>query len=232
MTSVAYRMLRRQDWESLNDGNYLTGNIIYYYCKKVVGRIRNVYNGEPYLWQRLEAGQEEQISHWLPTPLTGTLFFSNCVNKHWVLVVVYTASKQIVQYDTLTKNMRCARRIKKFIERTRKVSGFRTMARQPIVQNDGFNCGIHTIELIFQLAKGNDSPSKYLSRQKIRDSLVKWGYVSEFEKRANSKKKIITGGGPGRQKTIEQCFGQEKVSLNMKTGDVASSVESSLVTPR
>ena len=110
-------MLTKQDWLSLKEGQFLTGNVIYHYCKHVVGRMRKVYIGEPYIWQRLASGQEEQVKHWLPTPLSGTLYFSNCINGHWVLVVVYTETKQIIQYDTLSQNLRAARRIKGFFRK-------------------------------------------------------------------------------------------------------------------
>ena len=80
-------------------------------------------------------------------------------------------------------------------------------AQRPIKQTDGYNCGVHCIELICQLACEQKSPTKYLSRDKICDSLIKWGYMSKFHYQKHptyEEVEIVSGGDPGDQKSKKE----------------------------
>ena len=86
----------------------------------------------------------------------------------------------MIQFDTIGRGVLCAKRIRRVLERIRFITGFSVTAQQPIKQEDSFNCGVHSIELICQLASGNNSPEKYLTREEICDTLVNWGYLGKF----------------------------------------------------
>ena len=101
------------------------------------------------------------------------------MDQHWILVVFDCVKNTLTQYDTIRKSTRVAERIIKFIEKTKGIQGITINAEQQIVQNDGYNCGVHVIELTCQIAQGIRDPSTYLTREKVCDKLIDFGFTSK-----------------------------------------------------
>ena len=65
------------DWLSLQEDNFISGNIIYNYCRTVI-QDNKIYIDSDLMWQRLEDNQDEEISSWLPNKHKGQFFCKLC----------------------------------------------------------------------------------------------------------------------------------------------------------
>ena len=62
---------------------------------------KNIFICQPHTWQILTEGQDEIAGGWLPSRMSGTWFFTNCIAEHWVLVAYSCSTRVLTQYDTL-----------------------------------------------------------------------------------------------------------------------------------
>lgn len=97
----------------------------------------------------------------------GKCFFINNVTNHWIVVEYKFKTRWMTHYDTLSKGCAVAQRLKKFLEVTKGIQNIKVTSKKPIVKLDGYNCGVHEIELVCQLAKGVRYLTTYLTRRKI-----------------------------------------------------------------
>ena len=160
--------------------------------------------------------QDNNVRSWIPQTTKGKWFFANCVNEHWILVEYQCESRTLTQYDTLGDgtNTMIASRLKQYIETARGIRGIVLKARQPIVQQDGFNCGLHVIELICQLARSKPVPTTYLTRLEICEKLIDFGFTAKYEGSLENlaDPSIIVGGGPTKQTEITKFFRTSSLS--------------------
>ena len=128
---------------------FLTGNIISAYLQTVsLATTTHVFN--PYLYQKLEDDDDDGLRKYIPGDSYRKWYIPVIRNEHWTAIIVDHDEKSLTQLDTITKGIDLIQLVRGRFNRIGYLQGYSLLCKQPIVQIDGYSCGIHVIDLFLR----------------------------------------------------------------------------------
>ena len=150
----------------MNDGRWLRCNVITAYLRtQTINPLTHIF--QPYLWERIQWQDYEGLRKFVPKDDFKKWYVPICINIHWVAVIIDKTEKTITQYDTLSRNTEVAKRLKKEFNKINELIEYRVASKQPIYQVDGYNCGIHVLDIFLQDDKTNKITGIKLKRNEV-----------------------------------------------------------------
>jgi len=112
------------------------------------------------------------IQPWLKTDKSKIWLLPACIQSRWCVVAVDYQRKEITQYYSIFHTRKCSRRVRNIIKNSFQ-ENYKIHNRQPVIQKNGYDCGVITIDFARQLEMRTTHIEPHINRIQLKEELRK-----------------------------------------------------------
>ena len=159
------------EWKHLQPGEYINDVVVDILLREISTATDKLYCPSSHIFQLLKKFSIKQLLPWLPPDTSKPWVIPTCDNHHWALVIIDFANKSVTQLDTLYEDETRAHTIRHHIKQIYPAD-YSIHLHQPIIQSNGYDCGLVCIDIVDQLATKEVVTWQRLSRRDLCKRLL------------------------------------------------------------